>query len=127
MPTVPNWIGHSVVIRNHNAYSVRSYRPTKTQVVVTLDTPNRTEVRFYLDGLVGVGGDRGAQLLDAADPDVIKRVVLVRSKRAVAELETVMALARIDRVRSDPEALVTEISRIRDAATAALASLAEVL
>jgi hypothetical protein len=134
MPTVPNWIGHSVVIlpsrnslRADRAYRVTSWRATKTQVVVTLDTPNRTEARFYLDGLVGVGGDRGAALLDATDPVTVKRGALINSRRAVAELETVMALARLDRIRSDPEALATEIGRIRDAATAALASLAEVL
>lgn len=130
MPTVPNWIAKAVVITRDRgsdrvAYPVKSWRATKTQVIVTIDAPNRAEARFYLDGLVGVGADRGAELVD---PEVAKdRLARIRSNQAVSDLETAMVLARLDRVRSDPEALVTEIGKIQRAATKALAALADVL
>lgn len=134
MPTVPNWIGHALVIvpsrsmlRPDEAVRVAAWRATKTQVIVTLDNPSRSEVRFYLDGLVGVGSQKGHELLDAQSGTNVKRVAALRYKHAVGKLETVMALTRIDRIRADPEALVTEIGKLRDAATEALAALAEVL
>lgn len=134
MATVPNWISHALVIRPSGsrdrpdeAVRTVSWRATKTQVVVTLDNPNRSEVRFYLDGLRGVGKHRNFELLDAHSPATLRRVAFLAYRDAVRELETVMALTRLDRIRSDPEALATEIGKLRDAATKALAAIADVL
>ena len=134
MATVPNWIGHALVIRPSGsslrpdeAVRVASWRATKTQVVVTLDNPGRSKVRFYLDGLRGVGEHRRHELHDAQSPATMRRVASLAYRDAVRELETVMALTRLDRIRSDPEALATEVGKLRDAATKALAALADVL
>jgi hypothetical protein len=134
MATVPNWIGHALVIRPSSsslrpdeAVRVASWRATKTQVVVTLDNPGRSEIRFYLDGLCGVGTDRSCELLDAHSPATLRRVAFLAYRGAVSELETVMAITRLDRIRSNPEALAVEIGKLRDAATNALAAIADVL
>lgn len=134
MATVPPWIGHSVVIlpsrgisRSELAFDVVYWRATNTQVVVQIDDGKRTEVRFYLDGLRGVGPDRRAELLDDADPDTVRRIHASRCRQAVDAFETAIHTIRVDRIRSDPEALVVEIGKVRDAASAALAALAEVL
>lgn len=134
MPSVPNWIGHAVVIlpnysspRPDEAVPVKSWRATKTQVVVTLDNPHRTEMRFYLDCLHGVGADRGAELRDATDPVTVRRVAHIRAAEAIGVLQTTMALARLDDYRGAFAESAERIRAIHDAATAALAALAEVL
>jgi hypothetical protein len=126
MATVPNWIGHALVIRPSSsslrpdeAVRVASWRATKTQVVVTLDNPGRSEIR--------VGTDRSCELLDAHSPATLRRVAFLAYRGAVSELETVMAITRLDRIRSNPEALAVEIGKLRDAATNALAAIADVL
>ena len=132
MATVPNWIGHAVVIlpngTANTAVPVRSWRPTKTQVVVTLDDAKRTEMRFYLDGLklVGPGWSR-THLLDANDPATKHRVARIRAAEAVADLEREMALASLSDSRGDHEELAVKVGRIQRAATRALAALADVL
>lgn len=135
MPTVPNWIGHAVVIlpsrgtsHSERAFAVIHWRATKTQVIVQIDDSARTEVRFHLEeGLRGIGYHRQAELLDAEDPVTVKRILLSRYLGAVREFEIAIHTIRVDRIRSDPEALAVEIGKVRDAATQALAALAEVL
>lgn len=135
MPTVPPWISHAIVVipsrsrtSPDDACPIKDWRATKTQVVVTLDNPNRSEMRFYLDGLRAVGARYGEpELLDADAPETVRRVARIRSARAIADLETAMALNVIAHNRNDPEALVTEIGRIQRAATEALARLADLL
>lgn len=134
MPTVPNWIGHAIVIvpsgsylRPDEAIPVKSWRATNTQVVVTLDDAKRTEMRFYLDGLRGVGPNRGAELLDADHSATKRRAARIRAAVAIYALESEMALARLGDSRSDNEALAVKVGRIQRAATKALAALADVL
>jgi hypothetical protein len=134
MPAVPNWIPHAIVILPgllpglDEAIPVKDWRATKTQVVVTLDNPKRTEMRFYLDGLRPVGSDsRGAKLLDGRDLVTVAHVQRIRADEAVAELEFEIALARFDRIRGDREAQARLISDLRDKATAALAALEPLL
>lgn len=133
MPTVPNWIGHSIVIlpsgsliRPDEAIPVKSWRATRTQVIVTLDNPRRTEVRFHLDGMVGVAGDRGADLLDAEAETTKRRVEVIRYREAFADFRTTVNLTRLDGDR-DYEDAAARITAIRDAATKALGALAPLL
>lgn len=132
MPTVPNWIPRAVVYiaapgTNPGTFvDTSGWRATRTQVIVTLDTPERTEVRFYLDGLRAVGR-RGFELLDPSDPKVERRMVSIKMRHALDDLETTMALARLSHSRGNAEELVTKISAIQRAATKALAALSDLL
>ena len=133
MATVPNWIAKAIVFVPAPSHldpgifvPTASWRAAKTQVIVTLDVPERTEVRFYLDGLREVG-HHGRELLDPSDPKVMHRMVSAKSRRSVNDLQTAVALARLDQSRGNAEELVTKISAIQRAATKALADLADLL
>lgn len=134
MPSVPNWITHAIVIQiqpagfpGYRAVAVKSWRATATQVVVTLDDPGRTELRFRLDGLSGIGDAWRMTLCDATDPGVVRRVSRIRADAAIDALRSTVALTRLHRNREDLDGKAEEICAIRDAATAALAAIAEVL
>jgi hypothetical protein len=137
MPSVPNWIPRAVVImpsgsRMHpdEAFDVKDWRATRTQVVVTLANANRTEHRFYLDGLRPVGSsyrDRRIELLDGADPDVQRRLAFIRADRAVNQLETMVNLAPFGKARGDAGKQLDLAVAIRDAATAAIEALEPLL
>jgi hypothetical protein len=135
MPTVPNWIPRAWVLlpsrgtsRPDEIVRTVSWRPTPTQVVVTLDNPKRTELRFWLDGLRPVGHEnRRAELLDGDAPETQAMVARIRAEEAVADFETVLNVTRMDHVRDDREAQARLIGQVRDAATAALAALEPLL
>lgn len=130
MATVPPWIGHAIVIvpngTANTAVPVKSWRATKTQVVVELDDAKCTEMRFYLADLLPVGRSR-AKLMDANDPAAKHRVARIRAAEAVADLKNEMATVRLDRSRGDHEELAVKVGRIQRAATKALAAIADVL
>lgn len=130
--SVPDWMDRAVVIlpsgsllRPGEVVRIATWRTTKTQLVVTLDTPKRDVVRFHLDGLVAVGARPRPELVDSAVAK--KRIAHIRAKEAVLDLESTMAASRLAPMRSDPEQLAVAIGRIQRAATKALASLADLL
>lgn len=137
MATVPNWIAKAVIYESHN-YGRRaditetlSWRATKTQVIVTVQTPaGRSERRFRLDGLAEVG--RGAwdshfaKLMDSDDEKVIKARADQRVRATIGTLRRALD-ERLDLSSMDDEALALAIGRIQRAATKALAEMADLL
>jgi len=135
MSTVPNWIPRAWVLlpsssrlRPDEIVRTLSWRATHTQVVVRLDNPKQTAMRFWLDGLRPLGNENhGAKLLDGDDPETQAMIARIRADEAVADFETALNTTRMDRVRGDREAQARLIGQVRDAATAALAALEPLL
>lgn len=135
MPAVPNWIPRAWVLlpsgsslRPDEIVRTLSWRPTPTQVVVTLDNPKRTVMRFWLHRLQPVGREnRGVKLLDGAAPETQAMIARIRADEAVAALDMVLAGTRMHKADGDREAQVRLISQVRDAAAAALAALEPLL
>lgn len=139
MATVPNWIAKAVIYesrdygRTATVTDILSWRATKTQVIVTVQTPaGRSERRFRLDGLAEVGVGRGAwdsrfaKLMDSDDEKVIKARADQRVRATIGTLRRALD-ERLDLSSMDDEALTLAIGRIQRAATKALAEMADLL
>jgi hypothetical protein len=133
MASVPNWITSAVVYGSTGAsvdvQPVLSYRATKTQVIVTVQgSRGRVELRFRLKSLreVGSGDYSPRRLLPSDDPRVVGASRRMKMDRARSDAHVAVVLARLQDSTADLDLLVTKLSAIRDAATKALAALAEV-
>lgn len=134
MTTVPNWIAKGYAYRpcadgGAFVYPIRSWRATRTQVVVEL-SDLAGEYRFRLDDLRYAYTRqlwRDMVLVPPGD-ERLRGMPGSRVERAAArDLTKVIDSTPLDPSTMNAEALVIAIGRIQRAATKALADLAEVL
>jgi hypothetical protein len=133
MPTVPNWIAKAYVYSAHplSALPIKSWRATKTQVVVTyVDEYGVTrETRFRLADLTEIGREgRWSSRLRLCAPDD-EQVLRALPQQAISKGVDLIRKASADLQTwgMTPEQGAERFARIRDAAAEALAGLAEYL
>lgn len=137
MPTVPNWIAKAVVYQSRDrglrseVLDILSWRPTRTQVVVTVQTARgHTERRFRLAGLTEIVGGRSsalpASLIPRDDPRVLKARRSQQVRTTIDDLRAALLDEQLD-PSMDVEELLAAADRIQRAATKAVAELGELL
>lgn len=137
MATVPNWIAKAVIHESlgygrwADIIDTISWRPTKTQVVVTVQTARgQAERRFRLSDLREVGGSPWAStratLMDPDDPKVATALRERQIRRAVDRVKVARDV-RLDASAMSVEELAAAVDRIQRAATKSLAELGELL
>lgn len=136
MATVPNWIAKGFAynprhgMRDAQVYPIKSWRATRTQVVVELEGL-AGEHRFRLGDLVyayrASESYRRMMLVSPGDGRVASAKEEQTCARAVDDLRSAIDTNRLDASAMDAEALVVAIGRIQRAATKALADLTDLL
>lgn len=128
-PSVPNWIARAFIFSPYPSgggtlTAVASWRPTRTQVVVT-DAGGR-ERRFRLNDLKEMGRHWPCPRLVAPDDP---QVLAVQEERATSHALAHLALAiEKQRLQDSGQTLdqaIAKLEAVRMAATEALASLAD--
>jgi hypothetical protein len=131
MPTVPNWIAKGYALdrtdfRRPRAYKVTHWRATTTQVVVELEG-RPGEFRFGLDGLRGTGHLRAIILMAPDEWAVADALADATRRRALTDLRQAIDDNPLNDSDASAEDLLATFGRIRDAATKAMADLADLL
>lgn len=137
MPTVPTWIADAVAVQisfghpGDSAYRVKSWRATKTRVMVTLEGyRSKNEVAFRLDDLGQIGQPK-YKALYLFPPDHEHVIAATRKqtvRRAVASVKSVLHSTRLDPSRMSADRLVEvldELMRVTSQAIRDIASTTE--
>lgn len=135
-PAVPNWIAKALIHtpdRSEGTLTpILSWRPTRTQVVVTVDgLRGPVERRFYLDTLTEVGQSKrsihSSRLIAPDPPQAIASRRATAATRARNAVLSAVEEQRFQDYTDDAEVVAAKLVALRAAVNEALASLGEEL